>query len=118
MLRFAGGVFQKNFRQRVHGGIGRWTRWEFWPPWLFYLPVGVYYTWLAIRYRGFTVPTAANPGIFSGGFVGESKIATLAELGAKSPAFTAEAHLIEGATPAERFASVERLRPQHRIELP
>src|SRR5213593_2397937 len=52
--------------------IRRWTRWEFWPAWLFYIPVAVNYLWLGIRYRGLIVPTAANPGMFSGGFVGES----------------------------------------------
>src|SRR5207249_10309001 len=41
----------------------RWTHWEFWPAWLFYIPVGVYYAWLAIRHRSLSVPTSANPGI-------------------------------------------------------
>jgi membrane protein DedA with SNARE-associated domain len=75
----------------------RWTHWEFWPAWLFYLPVVVNYLWLAVRYRGLTLPTAANPGIFSGGIVGESKIATLRELSATSPEFTAEARLVNAA---------------------
>src|SRR5437773_10717110 len=26
----------------------RWTQWEFWPAWLLYIPVGVYYAWLAV----------------------------------------------------------------------
>ena len=30
-------------------------RWEFWPAWLFYLPVGLNYLRLAIRHRGFTL---------------------------------------------------------------
>jgi hypothetical protein len=46
---------------------------EFWPPWLFYTPVALYWACLAIRHRGATLPTAANPSIFSGGFIGESK---------------------------------------------
>jgi len=46
---------------------------EFWPPWVFYFPVFVYWLWLAIRYRGLLLPTAANPSIYSGGFIGESK---------------------------------------------
>ena len=25
----------------------RWAHWEFWPAWLFYLPVAAYYVWLA-----------------------------------------------------------------------
>lgn len=82
---------------RVAIWFTRWTHWEFWPAWLFYLPVVVNYLWLAVRYRGLTLPTAANPGIFSGGIVGESKIATLRELSATSPEFTAEARLVNAA---------------------
>ena len=117
-LRLAGKFFQKNFRRRVGTAFARWMRWEFWPAWLFYLPVGVNYLWLAIKYRGFTVPTAANPGIFSGGFVGESKIATLRDLQTTSPEFTAQAHLLEGSTTPERLASLHRHCEQHRINYP
>jgi membrane protein DedA with SNARE-associated domain len=89
--------------------IGRWTRWEFWPMWLFYPPVALYYIWLAIKYRGALLPTAANPGIFSGGVVGESKIATLHELMATSPEYTAAAELIAPAAPGERLASLREI---------
>jgi hypothetical protein len=40
------------------------------------------------------VPTTANPGIFSGGMVGESKIATLDELQGTSSEFVAAARLV------------------------
>ena len=50
---------------------------EFWPPWLFYLPVAGWWLWLAVRHRGAMLPTAANPSIYSGGFLGESKSAIL-----------------------------------------
>lgn len=46
---------------------------EFWPPSLFYVPVAVYYLGLALRYRSLTLPTLANPSIYSGGMIGESK---------------------------------------------
>ena len=46
---------------------------EFWPPWLFYLPVIGWWLWLAVRHRGVMLPTAANPSIYSGGLIGESK---------------------------------------------
>lgn len=46
---------------------------EFWPGWLFYLPVPFMIFFLGIRYRGINTLTAANPGIFAGGFIGESK---------------------------------------------
>ena len=85
---------QKNFRRRIRAAMSRWTHWEFWPAWLFYLPVGANYLRLALKYRGFTLPTASNPGIFSGGFVGESKSATLRDLHATSPEFTAKAALL------------------------
>jgi membrane protein DedA with SNARE-associated domain len=50
---------------------------EFWPPWLFYLPVGACYAWLSLRHRSLTLPSAANPRIFSGGLIFESKTAIL-----------------------------------------
>jgi hypothetical protein len=52
------------------------------------------YVLLSMRYRSFTVPTAANPGIFSGGIVGESKMATLCDLQMTSPAFVAKARAV------------------------
>ncbi|MDB6019563.1 MAG: hypothetical protein JWR19_4052 [Pedosphaera sp.] len=118
LIRFMGRVFQRNFWQRLHGRLGRWTRWEFWPPWLFYAPVALNYAWLALRYRSGTLPTAANPGIFSGGFVGESKIATLAELTARCPAFTADAFLLKSAPPVERVQLLAELRARHNIDFP
>jgi membrane protein DedA with SNARE-associated domain len=105
-------------RREIAGAFGRWTRWEFWPAWLFYMPVFINYLWLAIRHRGFTLPTAANPGIFSGGIVGESKIAMLRELYGTSSEFTAEAHLIEGDSVEERRSAWQRLFTAHDIAYP
>lgn len=65
------------------GPAGMWTRfkrWEFWPPWLAYLPVLPYIVYLAIKHRSLTVFTAVNPGIPTGGFVGESKSHILSRL--------------------------------------
>jgi len=92
--------------RRVRARIARWQQWEFWPAWVFYPPVAIYCCWLAIKYRGVTLPTAANPGIFSGGMVGESKYAMLKQLFTTNPEFTAEARLVEGATVAERMCSL------------
>lgn len=88
---------------RLRVWFARWTRWEFWPAWLFYFPVALNYLWLAIRFRGLTVPMAANPGIFTGGIVGESKLAMLRELFATSPEFTAEAWAANAAPPGLTF---------------
>ena len=63
-----------------HATLERWRRWEFWPSWLFNLPVVVWVLVLAVRYRSLALFTLANPGIPDGGFVGESKSAILAHL--------------------------------------
>ncbi len=51
----------------------RLRRWN----WLAYIPLVPYLVWLIIRHRSPTVFTAANPGIATGGTVGESKAAIL-----------------------------------------
>jgi membrane protein DedA with SNARE-associated domain len=98
--------------------LGRWRHWEFWPGWLFYPPVVINYLWLAIKYRGAMLPTAANPGIFSGGMVGESKMATLSDLMNTSLEFTAEAELLSGSTPDERLASLREICARRNIPFP
>ena len=106
-------------RRRIGAAFGRWTRWEFWPAWLFYLPVALNYLRLAVKYRGITMPTAANPGIFSGGFVGESKIATLHDLQRTSPEFTAEVFLLPPeANHERRHALLIGLLCEHDISFP
>jgi membrane protein DedA with SNARE-associated domain len=65
---------------QLQATIARLWRWEFWPAWLFYLPLVPWLGWLSLRYRSFTVWTAANPGIPLGGVVGESKSTILAQL--------------------------------------
>ena len=54
---------------------------ERWPPWLFYLPVALYWTWLAVRHGSPTLPTLVNPALEAGGLCGESKTASLLQLG-------------------------------------
>jgi len=43
------------------------------PPALFYLPLVLNWIFLGLRYRSLTLPTAANPKIFTGGMWGETK---------------------------------------------
>lgn len=50
---------------------------EFWPGWLFYAPVVIQWLALGLRYGDFSLPTAANPTIETGGLCGESKAAIL-----------------------------------------
>ncbi len=67
-------------RARLWARVSRLWRWEFWPSWLFYLPVLPWLGYLSLRYRGLTTWTAANPGIPHGGVVGESKYEILTQL--------------------------------------
>jgi membrane protein DedA with SNARE-associated domain len=106
-----------DFRRFV-ARLARFRHWEFWPAWMFYPPVGIYCAWLALKYRGLTVPTAANPGIFSGGIVGESKMATLKELFLTSPEFTAEANPILGDTLTARLRSLDEVRTRLGLGFP
>ncbi len=117
-IRVAMKLAQRDGRRRLRSTLHRWMHWEFWPAWLFYLPVVLNYLRLAIRHRGFTVPTAANPGIFSGGFVGESKMATLRDLQRTCPEFTADAYLLAGTNAADRLASLDQLCSEHTLSLP
>lgn len=56
------------------------TRFEFWPYGFAYIPVYFYYLYLSLRSKSLTFFTAANPGIFLGGFVGESKHSILQKI--------------------------------------
>ncbi len=103
---------------RLAHGFSRWRHWEFWPAWLFYPPVALYCLWLAVKYRGLTLPTAANPGIFSGGVVGESKGAMLEALNATSPEFTAPAGLVSGNTTSARLRSLQDVVARLKLEYP
>jgi hypothetical protein len=98
--------------------FARFRHWEFWPAWMFYPPVAVYCLWLAIKHRGLTLPTAANPGIYSGGIVGESKMTTLHALMLTSPEFTAEAQLLGGNTLLARLKSLHETRERLQLSFP
>jgi membrane protein DedA with SNARE-associated domain len=117
-LHFGGRLFSAERRQRIAVKLGRWQHWEFWPGWMFYPPVAIYCVWLSIKYRGLTLPTAANPGIFSGGMVGESKMATLNDLMATSAEFVAEAEMVSGSSINERLESLCQICERRHISYP
>jgi hypothetical protein len=54
---------------------------EFWPGWLFYTPVVIHWLILGLRYGDFSLPTAANPLISTGGLCGESKLSIMDQVG-------------------------------------
>jgi hypothetical protein len=49
-------------------------------PWAVYIPLVPYFLYLGLKHRSLTLFTLANPGIPSGGFVGERKSGILAQL--------------------------------------
>lgn len=51
----------------------KFVRFEYWPWWLFYLPMTPYFLYQAVRTRSLTFMTGVNPGIYGGGFYGEKK---------------------------------------------
>lgn len=105
-------------RRLVAARLRRLTRWEFWPPWMFYPPVVAYIVWLAIRFRGLTVFTAANPAIPDGGFVGESKFDILSKLTAQSD-LVARTALIRGGLPDDdRVARARSFVALHGLSFP
>lgn len=54
---------------------------EFWPGWMFYAPVVAHWVLLGLRHGDFSLPTAANPRITTGGLCGESKLSILGQVG-------------------------------------
>lgn len=97
--------FSLSWRQRLQIRAARARRWEFWPAWLFYLPIIGWIIWLGLRFRHPTAFTAANPGMDDGGVVGERKSPLLLALRRALPDATPAAELLPATLPA-----AERLR--------
>lgn len=60
------------------------------PNGLLYLPVGLRWLMLSVRYHSLTLPTVSNPMIETGGFWGESKSNIMAQVGENQQAWMAE----------------------------
>src|SRR3989441_9861466 len=104
-------------RRRLVGWWKRLYRWEFWPPYLFYPPVVAYVAYLGIRFRSWTLFTAANPAIPAGGFVGGSKPQILEHLKDAAPWLPCSILLAYG-VPARRIAEAGEFRRQHGLQFP
>jgi membrane protein DedA with SNARE-associated domain len=94
----------------------RLSRWEFWPAWLFYLPVSIRYLSLAARYGSLTLPSAANPGMKTGGLIGESKFEILRELQSIAPEYVPPMTLIP--SKGNRMAVLESFMESAAISYP
>jgi hypothetical protein len=96
----------------------RLTHWEYWPPWVTYVPVAAYALWLILKYRSVTAFTAANPAIVASGFNGESKIDILRGLGASRDR-VARSGLIDRALSVDaKIARAEQVMRAHTLDLP
>ncbi len=62
---------------------------EFWPGFVFYVPVAGFWVWQSLRYRSITLPSLANPRIEAGGICGESKTDILDLAGPQAQAWIA-----------------------------
>ncbi len=60
------------------------------PNGVFYIPVGLRWLALSVRYRSLTLPTVSNPNIETGGFWGESKSDIMGQVGDDQQTWLAE----------------------------
>lgn len=79
---------------------------EFWPGWIFYTPVVLFWILLGLRHRSLTLPTAANPRVETGGLCGERKSTILDQAGPEAAAWIAPYVVFRTGT-----ADLERARP-------
>jgi len=94
------------------------SAWEFWPAWVFYPPVVAMCFWLGLKYRGFSLPAAANPGQQNGGIVGESKTEILQALMRTAPEFTADTFLIPAGSVITRMRHFEAFLEEDHLKYP
>ena len=117
-LRLVPKLFTWRGRRLLAASWRRLTRWEYWPPYVFYPPVVLYVLWLGIRHRGVTLFTAANPGIEAGGFINESKASILRGLAGAGDAIARWRLLPATDTLASRVDTVRRFVADEGLDLP
>jgi membrane protein DedA with SNARE-associated domain len=105
-------------RRSISISFDRMVRWEFWPAWLFYLPVAAICFWLGLRHKGLSLPTVANLNQKNGGIVGESKIGILQRLMETSPGLTADGYAIPIGSTEKRIEIIEEICGRHEIRFP
>lgn len=79
-IRFLVSISSHEGRRDLKIRMTKISRFEYWPPFLAYIPVGIYILYLSIRYRSLTLFSITNPSIPHSGIVGESKSSILSDL--------------------------------------
>ncbi|MEO6102808.1 MAG: hypothetical protein ABIP44_04110, partial [Pseudoxanthomonas sp.] len=74
----------------MHADAREVGRFEQLPKWLNLVPMVLQWLWLGLRHGSVTLPSAANPGITSGGLVGEGKMEYFDAMGETARAATAQ----------------------------
>jgi len=96
----------------------RLTRWEFWPPWVFYAPVVCYVVRLALKHRSLTLFTAVNPAMPASGFIGEPKSEILQGLSGAADCI-ARFNVIKASEPLSvRFGKAKAFMVQNGLSYP
>ncbi|AOX17025.1 D-alanine--D-alanine ligase [Kozakia baliensis] len=93
---------------------------EFWPGSVFYTPIVLYWIAMGIRYGDFSVPSAANPRIETGGLCGESKSGILDMAGSIAKSWIAP-YVVMDLSRTQREQDVERclsLMKEHDLSFP
>ena len=89
----------------------RWARirhWEFWPGWLYYIPIVLWILLCGLRFRHWTAFSATNPGMDNGSVVGERKSHMLLALQQARPDLLPRTELLD-AELDKALASVRQL---------
>ncbi len=111
-------LFNYKGRRLLLSSYRRLTRWEFWPLWVFYIPIVIYIIYLGIKHRCLTLFTAVNPAIPESGFIGESKSAILQGL-ASADGFVARHIVIKSSlSKDERLQRVREFMAANHLTLP
>ncbi len=111
-------LFTHRGRRLLFGAWRRKTAYEFWPLWLFYIPVVAYIAYLAVRFRGLRFLRRVNPAIPGYGLQGESKADILERL-AGGGEFVARHVLLPSSASSEARLSLARVfLGEHQLDYP
>ena len=111
-------MFSYRRRRLLTSSFKRVFRWEFWPMWVFYIPVGLYILFLTLRYRALSF-TAVNPGMSGSGFVADEKSRSLLQLQEAMPEYVAATLLLpRGQTVEQQLMTCQEFMASKQLTYP